>query len=641
MKKPGAKIRILFSICLMFAGSLLSAASVLGKVAVTEKPAGEAGMVFVAGSPDLYPLEYYDKKDKCYKGAMPLLLEEISGETGIDFVYVSAGEDDERVRLAENNQVEVISGCMLEKELPDRAAAGAFLFPITIDGEIFQVGFGYTELATEELRNKMEGYLSKKDPRELMELLVSAAKQGKDSSMNLWIMAVLAFELFLVLAMIVAFWLLRKKRREKMELDRLVDPVTGVGNKEYFFHQFSSFISDSTRSLYYIVYMCFDIGRVNSYYGEAEAESILRYTADILSGHVKDSDFFARVTGGGFAVACQEPGMAKMEEWIGLVLQKVNKYSDKFKKDYRPEFYAGIYKLKNDDISVESVLYAAQQGYQEALRSRQSYLFCTEMILRTARERQELCKEMQQAIFSHQFQSYLQFLMDGKTGKIMGAEVLSRWQHPRMGLLMPGKYIEDMERNDTVIELDYYMFEEVCRLLQQFREEGRGHLSLFCNFSRKTVSVLDFADKIRNIARRYCFDYHKLCMEITERSMFDNDKISIKNIQKCKQMGFRIALDDVGSGYTSFRDMAHYPIDLVKIDRELLLTASQDRGRLLLQGMNALFHSIRIQTLCEGIETQGQYDMIRQIGIDYIQGFYIQRALPVKEAIRWLKEKED
>lgn len=206
---------------------------------------------------------------------------------------------------------------------------------------------------------------------------------------------------------------------------------------------------------------------------------------------------------------------------------------------------------------------------------------------------------------------------------------------------MPRKYIDAMEENETIVKLDYYMFEEVCRLLQRFREEGREDLILFCNFSRKTVSLADFVDKVCSISQRYQFDHQHLCMEITENSMFDNDKISISNLQRCKDLGFIIAMDDVGSGYSSFRDLSQYPMDLVKIDRDLLLAASHEKGQLLLQGMNALFHSIHLRTLCEGIETQDQCDMVREMGIDYMQGFYIQRALPVKEAIRWLIEKED
>lgn len=640
MKKPGIKIKIFFSVCLLLVMSLLSGVSVMGKVMTTEKSTGESGTVFVAGNPDLYPLEYYDKKDKCYKGVMPALLDEISRELEIDFVYVSAGTKDVRVRLAKNRQVEVVSGCILGENQPGNTIAGYSLFPITIDGKTYEVGFVYTELATEALRDKMEAYLSGREAWELMSLLMSKVTENQNRGMSMGSKLALIFE---ILLLVVVFFVLRrrrKRREEKEEINRMVDSVTGVGNKEYFRCRFSSFISDNTRPLYYLVYLCFDINRVNSYYGEAEAESILCYAADILSGHAADSDFFARVTGGGFAVACQKASREQIEEWTELVLKKMNEYSDRFKQDYRPKFCAGVYKLKRDDVSCETALYAAQQGYREALRSRQSYIISDENILRMAREKQELCKECIQAIEGHQFHSYLQFITDAKTGAIIGAEVLSRWKHPQKGLLMPGKYIEDMEKNETIVELDFYMFEEVCRLLQRFREEGRGDLTLFCNFSRKTVSLFDFTDKICSIAQRYQFNYHNLCMEITESSVFDNDKISINNVQRCKDMGFMIAMDDVGSGYSSFRDMAHYPVDLVKIDRDLLLSAVNERGRRLLQGMNALFHSIQLRTLCEGIETQGQCDMIREMGIDYMQGFYIQRALPVKEAIRWLKERE-
>lgn len=640
MKNAGFKIILIFSVCLLISGSLVSEASDMGKVVATEKPAGEAGMVFVAGNPDLYPLEYYDKKDKCYKGAMPALLEELSRELGMDFVYVSAGTADKREGLAKNRQVEVVSGCMLGQSLPDNITAGAALFPVTVDGKTYEVGFAYTELASGELQDKMESYLSGKDSRELMKLLVSSAKEVQRNGISPEVKLALAAQVLLLAGLVFVWERRRKKREEKEKLNRLIDTVTGVGNKHYFLQQFTSFISDSTRALYYIMYMCFDIGRVNSYYGEAEADSILRYAADVLSSHVKDSDFFARVTGGGFAVACQEVSRERMEEWAKLVLQKVNSYSEKFNKDYRPEFCAGIYKLKGDDISLETALYVAQQGYQEALRSRRSYMFSNEELLRRARERQELRREMIQAVAGHQFHSYLQFMTDAKTDKVIGAEVLSRWQHPERGLLMPGTYIGDMEKNDTIIELDLYMFEETCRLLRKLQEDGRGHLILFCNFSSRTVLLSNFADRLQNIAQRYRFDYHKLCLEITESSMLDSDKASIHNIQECRNLGFMIAMDDFGSGYSSLQNLPQYPIDLVKIGRELFLAASQEKGRRLLQGMNALFHSIHLQTLCEGVETQGQYNIIREMGIDYMQGFYIQRALPVKEALRWLKERE-
>lgn len=121
--------------------------------------------------------------------------------------------------------------------------------------------------------------------------------------------------------------------------------------------------------------------------------------------------------------------------------------------------------------------------------------------------------------------------------------------------------------------------------------------------------------------------------------MFQNGEVAERNILKCKKAGFQIALDDVGSGYSSFSDLIQYPVDVVKFDREILLSASQENGKKLMNGMNALFHYIGVKTLCEGVETQNQFDLAVHFGLDLVQGFYIQKPLPTNEAIRLLKEK--
>lgn len=214
MKKPGIKIKIFFSVCLLLVMSLLSGVSVMGKVMTTEKSTGESGTVFVAGNPDLYPLEYYDKKDKCYKGVMPALLDEISRELEIDFVYVSAGTKDVRVRLAKNRQVEVVSGCMLGENQPGNTIAGYSLFPITIDGKTYEVGFVYTELATEALRDKMEAYLSGREAWELMSLLMSKVTENQNRGMSMGSKLALIFE---ILLLVVVFFVLRRRRKRREE----------------------------------------------------------------------------------------------------------------------------------------------------------------------------------------------------------------------------------------------------------------------------------------------------------------------------------------------------------------------------------------------------------------------------------------
>ena len=118
--------------------------------------------------------------------------------------------------------------------------------------------------------------------------------------------------------------------------------------------------------------------------------------------------------------------------------------------------------------------------------------------------------------------------------------------------------------------------------------------------------------------------------------METNKQVAFGNISRCKDLGFRIALDDAGSGYTSFADLRDYPIDLVKIDRSILNSVTMPRGAALLRGVTALAHNLDMRVLCEGAETQEQANMLRDIGCDYIQGYYFYHPLPLKEIERIL-----
>ena len=127
-------------------------------------------------------------------------------------------------------------------------------------------------------------------------------------------------------------------------------------------------------------------------------------------------------------------------------------------------------------------------------------------------------------------------------------------------------------------------------------------------------------------------------MEITEDVVEKDRNVVFENIKKCRELGFRIALDDMGSGYTSFSDLRDYPIDVVKIDRSILNAAVDANGTALLEGMIALVHSLHIKALCEGVENQQQRELLRSLNCDFLQGYYFFRPLPQEEADRIVRE---
>lgn len=241
-----------------------------------------------------------------------------------------------------------------------------------------------------------------------------------------------------------------------------------------------------------------------------------------------------------------------------------------------------------------------------------------------------------QGIANGEFKMYLQFVVNSKTRKITMAEALSRWAHPKEGILGPGAYIASMESLGLISQLDYYMFELACRQLAQWNGTEYRDISISCNFTRATLSEANCAEKLKEISDRYHFTKSLLAIEITEDTIEKDRETVQRNLSLCKEFGFSIFLDDLGSGYTALSNLCDYPIDVVKIDRDILLKADTRRGKELLTGMIALAHHLKLSAICEGVETEEQNSLVSEADCDYIQGWYYAKALPVEECVAFI-----
>lgn len=232
---------------------------------------------------------------------------------------------------------------------------------------------------------------------------------------------------------------------------------------------------------------------------------------------------------------------------------------------------------------------------------------------------------------NNEFKMYLQFIVDNKTKKIVSAEALSRWESGENGLIGPGYYIKDMELTGLISKHDFYMFELVCRQLEKWAGTKYENITISCNFTRITLSEHGFVGKLKEIANNYNFDKTKLAIEITEDAIEKDREAATENVTLCKDLGFRVYLDDLGNGYTSLSNLCDYPIDIVKIDRDILLKADTKRGKDLFSGIIALAHSLDVKVVCEGVETEAQNTLVSESDCDYIQGWYYSKALPMDE----------
>ena len=242
-----------------------------------------------------------------------------------------------------------------------------------------------------------------------------------------------------------------------------------------------------------------------------------------------------------------------------------------------------------------------------------------------------LTKSILNGLTNNEFKMYLQFVVDSKTKKIVSAEALSRWESPDKGVVGPINYIGHMESAGLISKHDYYMFDLACRQLEKWSDTKYKDISVSCNFTRITLSEEDCVDTLQKISEQYNFDRSKLAIEITEDANEKNREIAKRNVMRCKELGFKIYLDDLGSGYTSLSNLCDYPIDVVKIDRDILLKTTTPKGRTLYSGVVALAHRLNLTVICEGVETEEQHALIEEAGCEYVQGWYYSKAMPLEE----------
>lgn len=235
--------------------------------------------------------------------------------------------------------------------------------------------------------------------------------------------------------------------------------------------------------------------------------------------------------------------------------------------------------------------------------------------------KQELRNRMEEFLDRDQFELVIQPIVDFRTDHAYNGEVLSRLNHPERGIVFPDQFLPVVDALGLYPRFDRYIFRKSCAWLRRSLNAGERVDGISCNFSRKTLSEESLARDLIEIADSYHIPRDKMGLEITEREKESNSQQFLENLKKLKAAGFRIILDDYGNGVTSENDLNQYPLDIVKIDRSMLLNACTEKGKRDFTELVLLAVRMGMEVVCEGIETEEQNRFAREAGCHYGQGF--------------------
>jgi len=419
------------------------------------------------------------------------------------------------------------------------------------------------------------------------------------------------------------------KLRETASLINKVerDELTGLYNKQFFIEKVYEQLHGSSDKKYDII--SFGIERfklINETYGLSKGDELLCFIADQLKTE-KRPVLSARFNADHFFLLAEHRDFYK-PEYFTVHIDKVNN----FLTDMNVNINCGIYTIDNIDTPVSVMCDRAQLAAEKNKGIYDTpYSMYDDSIRRRLHDEQFIIGNMKTALESNQFQVYYQPKYDLNNELVAGAEALVRWIHPERGIISPGAFIPLFEKNGFITQLDRYVWETACRDIRSWMDKGYSKISVSVNVSRADIYNPHLTDILLELIAKYEIPIRYLHLEITESAYTDNPDQIIVAVNKLRNLGFIIEMDDFGSGYSSLNMLAEMPVDVLKLDMHFIQSeTSRTSGKGILSFVISLAKWLNLAVVAEGVETAEQISTLRSMECNYVQGFYF--AKPMKQS---------
>ena len=310
--------------------------------------------------------------------------------------------------------------------------------------------------------------------------------------------------------------------------------------------------------------------------------------------------------------------------------EEINQLLLKFNAVNVVDIRFGLYSAATTEVDFDEAINRAKQACMIAEDKNVSYVEWNRDGGKTLEKKIEIENNIENEIDNNKFFLEYQPVVDAKTKKIVGTEVLARLNSRQNGIVAPGGFLSALDSVGLSGKFDYYIFEKNCKWVSNNKEQ-RGKYEYAINFSRTTLCDPMFAEKIISIMEKYDLRYSSVAIEVLEDKEVGDEakKQIITNLSKLRQKGISVLLDDFGGGYTSFGDLQNFPVNIVKIDRSITQNTQTETGLVIFRNIVKTAKDIGLKTICEGIETEEQERIATEAGCDMLQGFYYYRPMPV------------
>jgi diguanylate cyclase (GGDEF)-like protein/PAS domain S-box-containing protein len=440
-----------------------------------------------------------------------------------------------------------------------------------------------------------------------------------------------------------------KHRLEKeIEYRANYDSLTGLANRSLLIEHLDQAIKQGKRRQGSTAVLFIDLDhfkRVNDKLGHSYGDKLLREAAVRLQQCVRESDTVARQGGDEFVVVL--PQVKGIDDAARVAEKVIAALSVPFHLDASIVSIGasvGIALSPDDGTDVDTLFRNADLAmYRAKSLGRNGFQFFEQEMTESAVERRRLFDEMQIALAQEEFELHYLPIFDLHSGLPVGAEALLRWNHPLRGLIEPSQFITLAEESGLIGEIDRWVLLTACRHLRRWCSMGLDlRMSIAVNLSDRKIPDVFTVDWLQAMLASHGLSAHQIQLEINEKLLLDDGKDSQRWVSELRERGFSIVLDDFGTGYSSLSRLKDQPIDIIKVDRSLVAQmVDNPRSASMVRAILSLAHAFGSAVIAEGVETDAQAVMLKEMGCSQVQGYHLSRPLPADKFGQWAIELQE
>ncbi len=417
------------------------------------------------------------------------------------------------------------------------------------------------------------------------------------------------------------------------------DALTGLLSLEGFKKRAMELFEQHPERKYAIWYS--DIQRfkyINDAFGYESGDRLLSHWAGLLQGSSREGEIHGRISGDNLISLTYYDSLGELDKRFHELLPKVENYLVQPGWQSSVEIVTGIYLVKEEDIIKPDInqmidwAHVAQKDVKNLSGSRMSIF--DERLWKSQLRELEIRRHVREALASGEVSIWLQPQYDFSDYKLVGAEVLGRWNHPTLGWISPGEFIPILERSGQITEFDRFIWREACKCMRKWLDMGADSrkLSLSVNVSRRDIYQIDLCEEFCSLLREYDLPTNMLRIEITESAYMEEPEHLIYIVENLQKQGFIVEMDDFGSGFSSLNMLKDVPVDILKVDMRFLQGNNNTfRGGRILSSIVQMADWLEMSVIAEGVETKEQAEFLKSLGCYVMQGYYFAKPRPISE----------